>query len=125
MQMQSNKVKLLNNYQLYQLAQNNSLDEETLNKVHQELALRNISTIEQKQLEQQYQDTFAQAVEELETNAWNPLYTAFAWKRHFKYIALLKTFKRKKEAKTYQLKFYTGILIYVLLLILILFLLRK
>ncbi len=123
--MQSNKVKLLNNYQLYQLVNNNLLDEETRNKARQELAFRNISTLERKQLERRYQSTFAKSNEELDAHTWDPFYTAFAWKKHFKKIALLRSFNRKSEAKTYQLKFYVGLLIYALLFILLIHLLGK
>lgn len=123
--MDSTKVKLLNNYQLYQLSQNKSLDEDTLKKVYQEFLIRNISPLEQKELERRYRDTFAITKEELNAKAWDPFYTAFAWKRHFKHIGLLQTFKRDKEARAYQLRFYLGMLVYMLLFILLILFFRQ
>lgn len=121
----SNKIKLLNNYQLYLLVQNELLDEETLDTIRREFDLRNISTLEHKQLKRQYQETFAKSNKELDVHAWNPFYTAFAWKRHFKHIALLKTLKRKKEAQVYQMQFYAGLAAYMLLGVLFILLFSK
>lgn len=123
--MESNKVKLLDNYQLYQLGQNKYLDEETQMKVHKELVLRNIPTIELKEFERRHIATFDKPNEALAANTWDPLYTAFAWRKHFKHIALLKAFQRKKEAQVYQLRFYVGMAIYMLLFIFLLLLFRR
>ncbi len=113
--MDTTKVKLLNNYQLYQMSKNKSLDDATQKKVYQEFLIRNISTIEQKELERRYQETFAETNKALDAASWDPFYTAFAWKKHFRQIALLQTLKRNKEAKAYQLRFYLGMLVYMLL----------
>jgi len=121
---EANKVKLLNNYQLYQLAQNELLDQETLTKVQEEFAVRNISTIELKELKKQYDTTLEHARKELDANYWDPFYTAFAWKKHFKHLALLKTQGSKLEAKRYQIRFYTGIAVYMLLGIFLILLIR-
>lgn len=123
--MDTTKVKLLNNYQLYQMSKNKSLDDATQQKVYQEFLIRNISTIEQKELERRYQETFAETNKELDAAAWDPFFTAFAWKKHFRHIALLQALKRNKEAKAYQLRFYLGMLVYMLLFILLLVFFRK
>lgn len=122
--MDTQKVKLLNNYQLYQLSQNRSIDAYTLDRVHQEFRLRNISPLERKELERRYKETFAQSNARLDTKSWDPLYTAFAWKKHFKQIALLRSFNRETEARVYQLRFYLGMGIYMLLLVVIILVLR-
>lgn len=123
--MQSDKVKLLSNYQLFQLLQNNSLDQETLTRIHYEFRARNISTLELKELQKRHEATFKESMQELDSNIWDPLYTAFAWKRHFKHIALLRTQGNKSVAKQYQIRFYVGVLIYMLLAILLILLVRK
>jgi len=113
--METNKVKLLSNYQLFQLAQNDRLDEETRRKVHEEFAIRNISALEIKDLKLRYNNTLDHSRKKLKANSWNPFYTAFAWRRHFNHLALLKTQGLKSEVKTYQTRFYLGLFIYMLL----------
>ncbi|TMM57334.1 hypothetical protein FEE95_12685 [Maribacter algarum] len=123
--MDRTKVKLLNNYQLIQLAQNNILDKETLILVRKEITSRNISTIELKELQRRHDSSLDGAQAQLNENNWHPFYTAFSWKRHFKHIALLKAFGRNKDAKVYQLNFYVGMGMYMLIFVLLIFLIAK
>lgn len=123
--MEINKVKLLSNYQLYRLVQNKRLDQETIAKVYQEFSFRNISTLELKELKRQYESTFGQTKKDVIAHYWDPFYTAFAWRKHFKHLALLKTQGSKSEAKTYQTRFYAGLAAYMLLFICALLLFRK
>ena len=109
---------------MFQLGQNDSLDQETLTKIHNEFRARNVSILELKHLQQQYDASYEALREQLETNEWDPFYTAFAWKRHFKHISLLKTQGNKLRAKQYQLRFYVGIAVYMLLAILLILLIR-
>lgn len=113
--METNKVKLLNNYQLYQLAQNELLDQETLTKVRQEFVLRNVSTIELKKLQQKYDTELIDSRKDLDANYRDPFYTAFAWRKHLRHLALLKTQGSKSDAKRYQTRFYLGVFIYLLI----------
>ena len=115
--MEPTKVKLLSNYQLFQLAQNELLDTETLTKARKELEHRNIATIELKKLQQQHEAAFEATKKQMNTTFWNPLYTSFAWKKHFVHLAMLKTHGRAREARSYRIRFYLGIAIYMLLLI--------
>lgn len=110
--MEPTKVKLLSNYQLFQLAQNELLDTETLTKVRKELEYRNIATIELKKLQQQHEAAFEATKKQVNTTFWNPLYTPFAWKKHFVHLAMLKTHGRTQEARSYRIRFYLGIAIY-------------
>ncbi|MFK7813753.1 MAG: hypothetical protein AB8B59_14760 [Maribacter sp.] len=123
--MSTNKVKLLNNYQLFQLAENKLLDEETRARVHKEIVVRNISTIELKELKQRYDSSLDSVKAQLDENTWHPFYTGFAWKRHFRHIGLLKSHGRIKDAKDYQRNFYAGMVVYMLLGVVMIFLLRK
>jgi len=120
--MSSNKVKLLSNYQLFQLSQNDSLDQETLTKVQNEFRVRNVSILELKQLQKQHEASFKKSKQKLDNTSWDPFYTAFAWKRHLKQIALIKTQGTTPQVKKYQFRFYFGICIYMLLFIVLVFL---
>jgi hypothetical protein len=120
--MKSDKVKLLTNYQLFQLSHNEHLDRETLSRLKNEISSRNISEQELNELKQQYDETFIEVKGQIDASIWNPFYTAFAWKRHLRQIALLKTFGTKPEVSDYQIKFYTGLFVYMLIFIILLLL---
>jgi len=109
----SNKIKQLDNYQLYQLIQNEALDKTTLSELRTEFNSRGISENEILRLKQKYELNHSKFNEEIEANTWNPIFTAFALKRHFKHVALLQTQRRKKEAVIYLWKLCLGIALHM------------
>ena len=122
--MKSNKIKLLDNYQLFQLIRNNSIDKGTLYELKKEYESRHINENEQIRLQQKYDLNFSKRDDQLNTNQWNPMYTAFALNRHFRHIALLKTLGRKKEAEKHMSGLYIGIALYFAAIILLILVLR-
>jgi len=122
--LKSDKIKLLDNYQLFQLIQNESIDEITLSKLKTEYNSRNITKDEKLRIKQKYDSFFLNQDFVLNNNQWNPLSTAFALNKHFRHIALLKVSGRKKEAKKYMIKLYYGLTIYSVIIILLIFVLR-
>ena len=122
--MKSNKIKLLDNYQLFQLIRNNSIDKGTLYELKKEYESRHINENEQIRLQQKYDLNFSKRDDQLNTNQWNPMYTAFALNRHFRHIALLKTLGRKKEAEKHMSELYIGIALYFAAIILLILVLR-
>lgn len=122
--MNSNKIKLLDNYQLFLLIRNTSIDEETRAKLQSEFKNRDISNDVELRLNQKYGSTHPKQQQVIDVNNWDPILTGFAINRHFKQIALLKVAGNTREAKNYQLRLYAGIAIYFLLFIIALLLLK-
>lgn len=120
----SDKIKLLDNYQLYQLIQNNSIDSNTRTKLKTELKTRNLSENEKIRLQNKYNLDHSKFNSEIEKNNWNPLFTAFALNRHFRHLALLKTHGKKKEAEKYMIELYFGLALYFSLIILLILVLK-
>jgi len=56
--LKSDKIKLLDNYQLFQLIQNESIDEITLSKLKTEYNSRNITKDEKLRIKQKYDSFF-------------------------------------------------------------------
>jgi len=120
----SNKIKLLDNYQLYQLIQSDSIDNITLTEIKTEFDSRNLSADEKLRIKKKYELNFTKLESKIDENPWNPLYTAFAINLHFRHLALLKTHGRKKEAKKYMIELYFGLALYFGLLILLIFIIK-
>lgn len=62
--------------------------------------------------------------ETLDENTWNPIFTAFAFRKHFNHLALLQIQGRKEEAKTYLNKLYLGIVISAVFLVIVILVLK-
>jgi len=122
--LKSNKIKLLDDYQLYQLIQNDSIDSNTLTKLKTEFNTRKLSENEKIRLLNKYQLNHSKFESEIEKNNLSPLFTAFSLNRHFRHLALLKTHGKKKEAKNYMIELYFGIALYFSLIILLIFILK-
>ncbi|MBW1296283.1 hypothetical protein [Aquimarina litoralis] len=123
--MEPNKIRLLDNYQLFQLIQSNSIDKTTVDKLKKEYNSRNINENEKLRLQQKYDLNFSKRDTELNMNQWDPLYTAFALNRHFRHIALLKALGRKKEAEKHMSRLYIGLALYFAGVILLILLVRS
>ena len=121
----SDKIKLLDNYQLYQLIESQSIDNNTLAKLKTEFNARNLSANEKDRIRNKYQLNHSKFGVEIEKNNWNPLFTAFALNRHFRHLALLKTQGKKKEAKKYMIELYFGLALYFALIILLILVLKS
>ncbi len=113
------KIKLLDNYQLYQLIQSNSIDRGTLSTLRKEFNSRSLSNSEKSRIENKYQLNYFNHDSEIEKHNWNPLFTAFALNLHFRHLAALKNKKKKKEAKKYMIELYIGLALYFAIIILI------
>ena len=122
---ESNKIKLLDNYQLHQLIENQSIDKSTLEKLKTEFNARNLSENEKNRLRNKYQLNHSKFGSEIEKNNWSPLFTAFALNRHFRHLALLKTQGKKKEAEKYMIELYFGLALYFALIILLILVLKS
>ncbi len=122
--LESDKIKLLDNYQLYQLISNDNMDKNTLSNLKTEYNSRNLSENEKMRLQKKYHLNHATFDTEIKKNNWSPLYTAFAINRHFRHVALLKTHGKKKEAKKYMIELYFGLVLYFTLVLLLLFIIK-
>ncbi len=118
------KFKLLDNYQLYQLIQNDSIDKFTLIEVKTEFNSRNLTEYEKSRIKNKYDINFTKLESQIDKNNWNPLYTAFAINRHFRHLAFLKIQGRKKEAKKYMIELYFGLAIYFGLIVVLIFIME-
>ena len=123
--MNTNKIKLLDNYQLYQLMQSTSIDKSTLAELTSEYKSRNISPDEVLKIKNRYALQNSDFNSIIEGNTWNPIITAFAINKHFRHLAILKTQGKKVEAKSYMIKLYIGLMVYFVLFIALLFLLKS
>lgn len=118
------KIKLLDNYQLYLLIQNKSIDEDTWVKLKEEIKIRDLSENEKLRLKNKYDLNQLNFNTEIEKNNWKPLFTAFALNYHFRHLALLKTQGKKKEAEKYMIELYFGLILYFCLIVLLMLILK-
>ncbi len=119
-----NKIKLLDNYQLYQLLQSDSIDKLTIEKLKKEFNSRNLTSHEKFRISNKYQQAHPELNSEVEENKLSPLFTAFALNTHFRYLALLKVKGKKKEVKKYMIELYIGLALYFALFILLIMMLK-
>jgi len=112
--MEPHKIAHLDNYQLYQLLQNQAIDTSTLAVLKKEYASRNLSRYEQERLAQKYAAAHTDVNAALEKKPWSPILTGFAYNKHFRYIAFLKVHGRTQEAKQHLLELYLGLALYFL-----------
>lgn len=120
--MDYDKVKVLDNYQIYQLIQNESIDKELVAVLQKEFDSRFINNIELNRLKAKYEDQFTEEKTSADTTNLNPVFTPFLLKTHFQNIAILKTNGKKKEAKTYQLKLNIGLILEGVIVVVLVFL---
>ncbi len=119
------KIKLLDNYQLYQLIQNDKIDEDVHTNLKTEFNARNLPESEKIRIQKKYQLNHSSFESEIEKHNWNPLYTAFALNIHFRHLAMLKTLGKNKEAKKYMIDLYFGLALYFALIGLIILFLKS
>ena len=123
--LETNKINLLDNYQLYLLIHNDSIDPTSQKKLKTEYKSRNLSNKEKERLQNKYQLNHSSLNSEIKKNNWNPIFTAFAINHHFRHLALLKTLGKKKEAKKYMIDLYIGLILYFVFIFLMVFIIKS
>ncbi len=118
-------IKLLDNYQLYELIHGKLVDKEMLGLLKEEYQNRQLSTNEEIRLKQKYDVVHATFDKEIEKNNWNPLFTIFSLQAHFQHLAKLQIHRGKKEARIFMWKLYLGLFLKIGLLFTVLYLFRK
>ncbi len=117
------EIKRLDNYQLFKLINQKSLDKLLLLKLKQAYEARDISSAEQSRLQNKYITETASFYDD--EVVWNPIFTGFALKRHFAHLAKLQVQGKKQEFKIYQRRLYLGISIYFIAFISLILLLTQ
>lgn len=105
----SNKIKLLDNYQIYQLINNGKIDIETKNELKREFISRNLSEIEKERLSQKYQLNHLGLNCETASYKVHPLLSSFFLNRQFRNLAILKSKGKHKEARALMRNIYLGL----------------
>ena len=121
---ETTEIQGFDNYQLFKLIKQKSLDKSLILKLKQVFEARNISSAEQSRLQNKY-ITETTSIYEEEEVVWNPIFTGFALKRHFTHLAKLQIQNKKQEFKIYQRKLYLGISIYFIVFISLILLLAQ
>ncbi len=121
---ETTEIQHLDNYQLFKLIQQKSLDKALVLKLKQAYKIRNISSTEQLRLQNKYTAETASFYEDEEV-VWNPMFTGFALKRHLAHLAKLQVRGKKQEYKIYKRGLYVGVFIYFITLILLAFFLAQ
>jgi len=122
----SKKIKLLDNFQLYALTQNNLIDAEIIKMTKAELDSRNISNYEKLRLKQKYElNSKNQQNGNSEEIYSSPLLAGLFLNKNFRKLASLKIQGKKEEVKKLQSKIYIGLFIYFIALIFFIFLVKS
>jgi len=107
----TNEIKKLDDYQLFQLIQNTLLDKDLSRKLQVEFDSRNVAPENYTRLKQKHSIETNEMTNSV-SSVGNPIFTAFLLKKHFAYLAVLQTQGKKQEAQNYTWRLILGLAIY-------------